>query len=92
MLYNQTDWITEQLGHVLEKGSAYQWQIARGQQRGYNGNDDSFTWIRLKNDESNTSAMWNEDNYWITFLHRKSKQRIYSFCVHMLFCKHIPHA
>ena len=42
MLYNQTDWITEQLGHVLEKGSAYRWQIARGQQRVYNGNYVSF--------------------------------------------------
>ena len=31
MLYNQTDWITEQLEHVLEKGSAYRWQIARVQ-------------------------------------------------------------
>ena len=29
MLYKQTDWITEQLEHVLEKGSAYRWQIAR---------------------------------------------------------------
>ena len=34
MLYNQTNWITEQLEHVLEKGSLYQWQIARGQQQG----------------------------------------------------------
>ena len=33
MFYNHTDWITEQLEHVLEKGSAYQWQIAKGQQR-----------------------------------------------------------
>ena len=33
MLYKQTDWITEQMEHVLEKGSAYRWQIARGQQR-----------------------------------------------------------
>ena len=28
MLYNKTDWITEQLEHVLEKGSAYPWQIS----------------------------------------------------------------
>ena len=34
MLYNHTDWITEQLEHVLEKGSAYRWQIAKGQKRG----------------------------------------------------------
>ena len=34
MLYNHTDWITEQLEHGLEKGSAYRWQIAKGQQRG----------------------------------------------------------
>ena len=33
MLYMQTDWITEQMEHVLEKGSAYRWQITRGQQR-----------------------------------------------------------
>ena len=33
MLYKQTDWITEQIEHVLEKGFAYRWQIARGQQR-----------------------------------------------------------
>ena len=45
--------------HVLEKGSAYRWQIARGKQRAKNGNDVSFTWSHLKNDESNTSAMWN---------------------------------
>ena len=32
MLYKQTDWITEQMEHVSEKGSAYR-QIARGQQR-----------------------------------------------------------
>ena len=30
MLYNHTDWITEQLEHVLEKGFAYQWKIAKG--------------------------------------------------------------
>ena len=34
MLYKQTDWIKEQLEHVLEKDSAYRWQIARWQQRG----------------------------------------------------------
>ena len=34
MLYNQTVWITDQLEHVLENGSVYRWQIARGQQRG----------------------------------------------------------
>ena len=55
MLYNQTDWITEQLEHFLEKGSVYWRQYARGQQWAKNGNDVSFTWIRLKNDESNTS-------------------------------------
>ena len=33
MLYEQTDWITEQMEHVLEKGSAYRRQIARVQQR-----------------------------------------------------------
>ena len=33
MFDKQTDWIMEQLEHVLEKGSAYRWQIARGQQR-----------------------------------------------------------
>ena len=33
MLYNRTDWITEQFEHVLEKSSAYKWQIAKGQQR-----------------------------------------------------------
>ena len=49
MLYNNTDRITEQLAHVLEKGSAYRWQIAKGQQRDKNGNDVSFTWSYLKN-------------------------------------------
>ena len=34
MLYNQTDWITEQFEHVLENSSANQWKIAMGQQRG----------------------------------------------------------
>ena len=35
MLYNQTDWITEQLEHVLEKVSACPWQTTGGgQQRG----------------------------------------------------------
>ena len=34
MLYHHTDWITEQLEHILEKGSAYRWKIAKGQQRG----------------------------------------------------------
>ena len=33
MLYKQTDWITEQMEHDLEKGSVCRWQIARGQQR-----------------------------------------------------------
>ena len=70
MLYKQTDWITEQLDHVLEKESAYRWQIARVQRRGKNGNDVSLTWRRLKNDESNTSAIWNKDNYWRNFFHR----------------------
>ena len=71
MLYNHTEWIREQLEHVLEKGSAYRWQIAKGQQRDKNGNDVCFTWSDLKNYESNTSAMWNEDNYWRTFFHMK---------------------
>ena len=58
VVHNKTDLITEQLEHVLEKGSTYQWQIAGGgQQRGKNGNEVSFTWSRLKNDESYTSAM-----------------------------------
>ena len=34
LLYNQTDWITKQLEHVLEKGSEYQWEIMRGQKQG----------------------------------------------------------
>ena len=33
MLYKQTDWISEQMEYILEKGSAYRWQIAMGQQR-----------------------------------------------------------
>ena len=90
MLYNQTDWITEQLEYVLEKGSAYRLQIAKGQQRGENGNDVRFTWSHLKNDESNTSAIWNEDDYWRIFFQRKFDQSTYSFSVHMLFCKHTP--
>ena len=32
-------------------------RAASGQQWGLNGNDVSFTWSRLKNDESNTSAI-----------------------------------
>ena len=88
MLYNQTDLITEQLEHVVEKGSAYRWQIVRGQQWVKNGNDVSFTWSHLKNDESNTLAMCHEDNYWRTFFHRKFKQISYSFSIHMSFCKH----
>ena len=92
MMYKQTNWITEHLEHVLEKGSAYRWQIARGQQRGKNGNDVSFTLSHLKNNGCNTSAMWNEDNYWRNFFHRKFKESRYSFSVHVLFCKHTPHA
>ena len=44
----------------------------------------------FENDNSNTPAMWNEDNYWRTFFHRKIKQSSYSFSVHMLFCN-TPH-
>ena len=34
VVYNQTDWITEQMENVFEKGSAYLWEIMRGQKRG----------------------------------------------------------
>ena len=47
MLYNQTDWITEQLEHVLEKGSAYQWQIVRGQH-----------WVRSKITSASYEVVW----------------------------------
>ena len=33
LLYIQTDWITEQLEHILEKGFVYRWEITRGQHR-----------------------------------------------------------
>ena len=64
MLYNQKDCITEQLEHVLEKASAYRWQIAREN----NGVRTEMTsalheiFWKMMNLQCNTSAMWNEDN------------------------------
>ena len=43
VLYNQTYWITEELEHGLEKGSAY-----RRENRRYNGKDVMLMWRHLK--------------------------------------------
>ena len=51
------------IGTCLRKGLCISMTDCEGTTTGLNGNDVSFTWSRLKNDESSTSAMFNVDNY-----------------------------